>query len=149
MGGALGTYGSAAAGGVDQATLDLNVTYFVGARAATPIFAEGKIIRRGRSVAFGETRVTDASGTLVAVGRATYMIIQPRRLISRASSTVRREGARAPSAAKLRLASDAEQEQQQDHAERKTEQPHQDVNHCRLLTLRGAAARSPQRSRRR
>ncbi len=33
VGGALGTYGSAAAGGVDQATLDLNVTYIArGAR---------------------------------------------------------------------------------------------------------------------
>ena len=77
VGGALGTYGSSAAGGVDQATLDLNVTYIAAARGDT-IFAEGKIIRRGRSVAFGETRVTDASGTLVALGRATYMIIQPR-----------------------------------------------------------------------
>ena len=77
VGGALGTYGTAAAGGVDQATLDLNVTYIAAARGDA-IFAEGKIIRRGRSVAFGETRVTDASGTLVAVGRATYMIIQPR-----------------------------------------------------------------------
>jgi uncharacterized protein (TIGR00369 family) len=77
VGGALGTYGSAAAGGVDQATLDLNVTYIAAARGDA-IFAEGRIIRRGRSVAFGETRVTDASGTLVAVGRATYMIIPPR-----------------------------------------------------------------------
>jgi acyl-CoA thioesterase len=34
VGGALGTYGSAAAGGVDQATLDLNVS-FVGGPAAT------------------------------------------------------------------------------------------------------------------
>src|SRR4030095_13674705 len=82
VGGALGTYGSAAAGGVDQATLDLNVTYIAAARGEA-IFAEGKIIRRGRSVAFGETRVTDASGTLVAVGRATYMIIQPRARSSR------------------------------------------------------------------
>ena len=34
VGGALGTYGSAAAGGVDQATLDLNVTYIAAPRAA-------------------------------------------------------------------------------------------------------------------
>ena len=77
VGGALGTYGSAASGGVDQATLDMNVTYIAAARGDS-ILAEGKILRRGRSVAFGETRVTDANGTLVAVGRATYMIIQPR-----------------------------------------------------------------------
>lgn len=77
IGGALGTYGSAAAGGVDQATLDLNVSY-VGAARGDVVFAEGTILRRGRTIAFGETRVTDATGTLVAVGRATYMIIQPR-----------------------------------------------------------------------
>jgi uncharacterized protein (TIGR00369 family) len=64
IGGALGTYGVAAAGGTDQATLDLNVS-FVGAA-------------RGRTIAFGETRVTDAAGALVAVGRATYMLIAPR-----------------------------------------------------------------------
>jgi acyl-CoA thioesterase len=77
VGGALGTYGSAASGGVDQATLDLNVT-FIAAGKGDALLAEGKILRRGRSVAFGETRVTDTAGTLVAIGRATYMIIQPR-----------------------------------------------------------------------
>ena len=77
IGGALGTYGSAAAGGVDQATLDLNVT-FIAAAKGDALLAEGKIIRRGRSIAFGETRVTDTTGTLVALGRATYMIIPPR-----------------------------------------------------------------------
>ena len=77
VGGALGTYGAAAAGGTDQATLDLNVS-FVGAARGDAIFAEGKILRRGRTIAFGETRVTDAAGSLVAVGRATYMIIPPR-----------------------------------------------------------------------
>jgi uncharacterized protein (TIGR00369 family) len=66
-----------AAGGVDQATLDVNVS-FVGAARGDTIFAEGKILRRGRTIAFGETRVTDSTGTLVAVGRATYMIIAPR-----------------------------------------------------------------------
>ena len=77
IGGALGTYGSVAAGGVDQATLDLNVTFIAAARGDA-LLAEGRIIRRGRSIAFGETRVTDTAGALVALGRATYMIIQPR-----------------------------------------------------------------------
>ena len=77
VGGALGTYGSAAAGGVDQATLDLNVTFIAAARGDA-LLAEGRILRKGRSIAFGETRVTDTAGTLVAIGRATYMIIQPR-----------------------------------------------------------------------
>lgn len=77
VGGALGTYGTAAAGGVDQATLDLNVTFIAAARGDA-LLAEGRILRRGRSIAFGETRVTDTAGTLVALGRATYMIIPPR-----------------------------------------------------------------------
>jgi uncharacterized protein (TIGR00369 family) len=77
VGGALGTYGVAAAGGTDQATLDLNVS-FVGAARGDAIFAEGRIIRRGRTIAFGETRVTDAAGALVAIGRATYMILPVR-----------------------------------------------------------------------
>jgi acyl-CoA thioesterase len=77
IGGALGTYGAAAAGGTDQATLDLNVS-FVGAARGDTLLAEGRILRRGRTVAFGETRITDPSGTLVALGRATYMILPPR-----------------------------------------------------------------------
>lgn len=77
IGGALGTYGAAAAGGTDQATLDLNVS-FVGAARGDVLLAEGRIIRRGRTIAFGETRVTDSAGALVAVGRATYMILPPR-----------------------------------------------------------------------
>jgi uncharacterized protein (TIGR00369 family) len=77
VGGALGTYGSAASGGVDQATLDLNVTFIAAARGDA-LLAEGRILRRGRSIAFGETRVTDVAGTLVAIGRATYMTLGPR-----------------------------------------------------------------------
>jgi acyl-CoA thioesterase len=77
VGGALGTYGAAAAGGTDQATLDLNVS-FVGAARGDALLAEGRIIRRGRTIAFGETRVTDTAGNLVALGRATYMVIAPR-----------------------------------------------------------------------
>jgi acyl-CoA thioesterase len=77
VGGALGTYGVAAGGGVDQATLDLNVS-FVGAARGDSLLAEGRIIRRGRTIAFGETRVTDSAGTLVALGRATYMLLPPR-----------------------------------------------------------------------
>jgi uncharacterized protein (TIGR00369 family) len=74
VGGALGTLSEAAAGGVNQSTLDLNVS-FLAAATEGPIFAEGKILRRGRTIAFGEASVTDAGGRLCAVGRATYMII--------------------------------------------------------------------------
>jgi uncharacterized protein (TIGR00369 family) len=76
VGAALGTLHAASEGGVGQTTLDLNVSFL-----ATPdgdLFAEGRIIRKGRLIAFGETTITDAAGRLVAVGRATYMLLSPR-----------------------------------------------------------------------
>ena len=74
VGCALSTLHPEAAGGVGQTTLDLNVSFLAAARGAE-LLAEGRILRRGRSVAFGEAKVTDAEGTLVAIGRATYMIL--------------------------------------------------------------------------
>jgi uncharacterized protein (TIGR00369 family) len=73
VGGALATMHEASAGGVGQVTLDMNVS-FIGAGTGD-VYAEGRIIRRGRSVAFGEASITDAAGQLLAVGRATYMIV--------------------------------------------------------------------------
>jgi uncharacterized protein (TIGR00369 family) len=77
VGGALSTLHEAAAGGVGQTTLDLNVSFIAGVSEGA-ILAEGRILRRGRSIAFGETTITDAAGRLLAVGRATYMILAPR-----------------------------------------------------------------------
>ena len=77
IGGALGTLHEASAGGVGQATLDLNVS-FLTAGKTDDIVAEGRILRRGRTVAFGEATITDGAGTTVAVGRATYLILPPR-----------------------------------------------------------------------
>lgn len=77
VGGALSTLHEAAAGGVGQTTLDLNVSFLAGAGPGD-IFAEGRILKRGRAIAFGEARITDASGQLLAVGRATYMILAAR-----------------------------------------------------------------------
>src|SRR5215475_6871428 len=76
VGGALATMHEASAGGVGQTTLDLNVS-FISGTSEGEIFAEGRILRRGRSVAFGEATITDGQGKLVAVGRATYMILAP------------------------------------------------------------------------
>jgi uncharacterized protein (TIGR00369 family) len=75
IGCALATVNPESAGGVGQTTLDLNVTYLAAARGPT-IFAEGTLLRRGRTVAFGEVRVTDDAGALLAVGRATYLILR-------------------------------------------------------------------------
>ena len=74
VGGALSTMHEASAGGVGQSTLDLNVSFIAGA-SGDDVFAEGRILRRGRTVAFGEATITDNQGKLVAVGRATYMIL--------------------------------------------------------------------------
>lgn len=77
VGGALGTTHENAGGGVGQATLDLNVS-FLAAPGDGDIVAEGRLLRRGRSIAFGEARITDGAGKLVAVGRATYMLLLPK-----------------------------------------------------------------------
>ncbi len=73
VGGALATMHEAAAGGVGQTTLDLNVS-FIGAGTGD-VIAQG---RRGRTIAFGEATITDEAGKLLAVGRATYMILPPK-----------------------------------------------------------------------
>ena len=77
VGGALGTLHAEAQGGVGQTTLDLNVSFLAAARG-DDIIAEGRIIKRGRTIAFGEATIKDSAGTLVAVGRATYMILAGR-----------------------------------------------------------------------
>src|SRR5262245_57398496 len=77
VGGALGTLHAEAQGGVGQTTLDLNVSFLAAAREGD-IIAEGRIIKRGRTIAFGEVTITDGAGTRVAVGRATYMILAGR-----------------------------------------------------------------------
>jgi len=71
--------GAAAAGGVDQATLDVNVSCIGAARAGDDVVAEGRILKRGRSIAFGEATITDGGGRLLAAGRATYMILNSER----------------------------------------------------------------------
>ena len=77
VGGALGTLNEASEGGVGQTTLDLNVSDLAGVRDGE-IFAEGRILRHGRTIAFGEVTISDGAGQTLAVGRATYMILAKR-----------------------------------------------------------------------
>jgi len=77
IGGALSTVHESNQGGVGQATLDLNIT-FIGAARAGAVFADGRVIRKGGTIAFGEADLTDADGALLARGRATYMLLRPR-----------------------------------------------------------------------
>jgi acyl-CoA thioesterase len=76
VGGALSTLHGAAGGGVGQTTLDLNVS-FIASAGGDEIFAEGRILKKGRTIVFGEATITDVSGRLLAIGRATYMILAP------------------------------------------------------------------------
>lgn len=78
VGGALSTLHEANTGGVGQATLDLNIT-FIGAARAGAVLAEGRIIRKGSRVAFGEADLRSEAGDLLARGRVTYMLLSPRR----------------------------------------------------------------------
>jgi len=77
VGAALGTLHAASEGGVGQTTLDLNVS-FLAAPSGSDVFAEGRILKKGRTIAFGEASITDATGRLLAVGRATYLLLAPR-----------------------------------------------------------------------
>lgn len=77
VGGALGTLHEGSTGGVGQVTLDLNVT-FLGAARSGAILAEGRILKRGGTIAFGEVTVTDEAGEAIAKGRVTYLIRRPK-----------------------------------------------------------------------
>lgn len=77
VGCALGTLRPASAGGVDQTSIELNISFLAAAREGE-VQAEGRILRHGRTLAFGEARITDAAGRLLAVGRATYLLLGPR-----------------------------------------------------------------------
>jgi acyl-coenzyme A thioesterase PaaI-like protein len=54
---------------VGQTTLDLNVSFIAGT-SDSDVFAEGRILRRGPTIAVGEATITDPGGRLLAVGRA-------------------------------------------------------------------------------
>ena len=56
-----------------HATADLNVT-FLDAVEGTDLFAEGRIVRKARAVAFGTAEVRDGAVRLIALGRATFLI---------------------------------------------------------------------------
>lgn len=73
VGGALSTTLERSEGGIGQTTLDLNVSFIAGVSEGD-VLAEGRLLRRGRTIAFGEATITDAEGRLLAAGRATYMI---------------------------------------------------------------------------
>jgi acyl-CoA thioesterase len=64
------------AAGSLTSTLDLNVSFLAPATSGT-LTVRGRILRRGRSLAFGQADVFDDKGTHIATGRATYNIRSP------------------------------------------------------------------------
>lgn len=60
---------------VGHTTIELSVS-FLEAANSDAVFAEGRIVRVGRTIAVGEAEVRTDDGKLVAVGRASYMIFR-------------------------------------------------------------------------
>lgn len=56
-------------------TLELKTSYLA---RATPgkIFAEGRLLRRGKKIAFSEATLRDETGEIVAAGSGTFSILQ-------------------------------------------------------------------------
>ncbi|MDP9180369.1 MAG: PaaI family thioesterase [Chloroflexota bacterium] len=62
-----------------HATVEMNVSFLAGARAGDDIVVEGRALKVGRSVAFGEAEARRrGSDDLVAKGRFTYVVVEPR-----------------------------------------------------------------------
>jgi acyl-coenzyme A thioesterase PaaI-like protein len=62
-----------------HATVEMNTSFLAGPRAGDEIVVEGRALKVGRSVAFGEAEVTRRGrGDLIAKGRFTF-VIQGRR----------------------------------------------------------------------
>lgn len=84
-GGVLATLVDAAVGGATlslqesdadyagQTTVELTISYLSPA-LGDELVAEGRLSKRGRTLAFGDAEVRDGDGTLVAKGQAIYMV---------------------------------------------------------------------------
>ncbi len=55
-------------------TVDLSITFL--AAATTDVTAEGRLLRAGRSLAFVEVTISDASGAAVVIARATMSVVR-------------------------------------------------------------------------
>lgn len=57
-------------------TVDLNITYIAPIKKSE-IFAEGRIVHRGGTIAVGEVEIAEEGGRLLARSRATYLMPKP------------------------------------------------------------------------
>jgi uncharacterized protein (TIGR00369 family) len=56
-------------------TVGINVNYLSGA-LGEDVFAEGRILKRGKEIIYADVRVTSAAGKLLAQGTVVYRIIE-------------------------------------------------------------------------
>jgi uncharacterized protein (TIGR00369 family) len=56
-------------------TVGINVNYLSGA-IGEDIFAEGRVLKRGKEIIYSDVRVTNAEGKLLAQGTVVYRIIE-------------------------------------------------------------------------
>ena len=56
-------------------TVGVNVNYLSGA-IGEDIFAEGRVLKRGKEIIYSDIRVTNAAGKLLAQGTVVYRIIE-------------------------------------------------------------------------
>ena len=61
-------------GRVFTPTIDMHVSFIVPAKAG-PIFGEGQVVQAGKSIAFLEGKLTDATGTLLARATASARLV--------------------------------------------------------------------------
>ncbi len=72
VGAAMSTYLMKDTAVIGNTTIELNVSYLEG--VLTPeVYAEGRILRKGRTLVVGQADILDGNGKLCARGRATYM----------------------------------------------------------------------------
>jgi uncharacterized protein (TIGR00369 family) len=62
-------------------TVGINVNYLSGA-IGEDVFAEGRVLKRGKEIIYSDVRVTNAAGKLLAQGTVVYRIVERRRAAS-------------------------------------------------------------------
>ena len=73
LGAALGSLRGPEAGRSPHSTVEMNASFLAGARPGDKIVVEGRVLRLGRSIAFGEAEARKGD-ELIAKGRLTFAI---------------------------------------------------------------------------
>lgn len=74
LGAALGALRGPKARRNPHATVEMNASFLAGARPGDRIVVEGRVLRTGRTIAFGEAEARRGDGELIAKGRLTFAI---------------------------------------------------------------------------